>query len=160
MQNKFKFLGQLHDNVCNLYAKFHFNCLNFMWIFHLFLIGWPGLSFLVGDGYMSVIGEQKNSFIFSKDPGCYNQEVLPTLFHLFTIATHGRNCFDMQHWSLLCNSNIQWSQVTCSMGDIFTHWTSIEATIRSPSLLTHWHSHLTCLPHFQTFNNDQHRIVN
>ena len=34
----------------------------------------------------------------------------------------------MQHKSLLCNSNIQWSQVTCPIGDIFTHLTSIEVT--------------------------------
>ena len=51
-----------------------------------------------------------------------------TLFHLFTIAMYGRNCFDVQHLSLLCDSNIQWLQVTYLISDSFTHQALIEAT--------------------------------
>ena len=43
------------------------------------------------------MGEQKVYFYFFKRPERYNQEVVVTLFHLFTIAMYGKNCFDIQH---------------------------------------------------------------
>ena len=76
---------------------------------------------------------------FQKTWALQSRDVV-TLFHLFTIATYGRNCFDMQHWG---NKS-------------------------SPSSLTHWCSHLTCMPHFchstmnntelQTKSNEQQRV--
>ena len=66
-------------------------------------------------------GEQKVYFYFFKRPERSNQEVLSHSFICLTLPYIEGICFDMQHGSLLCNSNIQWSQVTCSVGDIFTH---------------------------------------
>ena len=42
------------------------------------------------------MGGQKVYFHFFKRPERYNQHSF-TLFHFFTIAIYGRNCFDMQH---------------------------------------------------------------
>ena len=54
------------------------------------------------------IGEQKVYFYFFQKTRTLQSRGVVTLFHLFTIAMYARNCFDMQHWPLLCDRNIQW----------------------------------------------------
>ena len=46
---------------------------------------------------MSIIGEQKVYFYFSQKTRMLQSTGFVTLFHLFTIAIYGVNCFDMQH---------------------------------------------------------------
>ena len=46
---------------------------------------------------MRVIGEQKVYFYFFQKTRTLQSRGVVTLFHLFTIAIYGRNCFDMQH---------------------------------------------------------------
>ena len=63
-------------------------------------------------------------------------------------AIYGMNCYDMQHWSFLCDSNIQWHRRHVQQVTFYTCWTPIEATKgtqRNPSSLTYWCSHLTCM---------------
>ena len=93
--------------------------------------------------WWKVIGEQKVYFLFFQRPEHYNQEVL-SHSHLFTIAICGRNCSDMQHWSLSCD--IQWP------GNMFNRWHFYTLNTNwcnksSPRSLTHWCSHLTCMLH-------------
>ena len=44
-----------------------------------------------------IIGEQNVYFYFFQKTRMLESRGVVTLFHLFTIAIHGRNCFDMQH---------------------------------------------------------------
>ena len=52
------------------------------------------------DSIISLIREHRGRkvyFYFFKRPEHYNQEMLSHFFHLFTIATYGRNCFDIPY---------------------------------------------------------------
>ena len=55
----------------------------------------------------------KGILLFFQNTQALQSRGVVALFHLFTIAIYGRNCSDMQHWSLLCDNNIEWPQVTC-----------------------------------------------
>ena len=105
------------------------------------------------------IGEQKVHFYFFKRPERYNQEVL----------SHSFICLPLPYMEgivLICSIDLCYVMAIFNgTGDMFNRWHFYTLNTNwgnrsSPRSLTLWCSHLTCMPPFQPFNNEQHRIVN
>ena len=103
-------------------------------------------------------GKQIVYFYFFKRPKCYNQEVLSDSFICLPLPY-------IEGIVLICNIDLYCViPIFSGTGNMFNRWhfytLSTNWSNKSSSRsLTHWCSHLTCLPHFQTSNNDHHRIV-
>ena len=104
---------------------------------------------------VSFIGKQKVNFYFFTRPERYNQEVFICLPFSF-----------VEGIVLTCNIDLYCViAIFNGTGDMFNKWYFYTLNTKwsnkcSPRSLTHWCSHLTCMPPFQPFNNKQHRIVN